>query len=226
ELNMVFQFEHDDLDTVDGERWAYRKVPLPELKAVLSKWQIAMNGKAWNSLYWTNHDQPRTVSRRGDDGRYRKESQKMLYTMLMTMQGTPYIYQGEEIGMTNVSFDSIEDYDDVEIHNCWRERVINGNADPEKLLDGIRYRARDNARTPMQWDDSENAGFTTGTPWLKVNPNYREINAASQVNDPDSVFSFYRRLIALRKEYAAFVDGEFELLYAEDPDIFAYTRTT
>lgn len=170
---MVFQFEHDNLDTLDGERWAYRKVPLPELKAVLSKWQNQMNGKAWNSLYWTNHDQPRTVSRRGNDGKYRKESQKMLYTMLMTMQGTPYIYQGEEIGMTNVAFDSIEDYDDVEIHNCWRERVINGNADPDKLLDGIRYRARDNARTPMQWDDTENAGFTTGTCVFGINSRQR-----------------------------------------------------
>ena len=175
ELGMVFQFEQNMID--NGEtRFSYRKVPLPELKACFSKWQRQLEGKAWNSLYWTNHDQPRTVSRRGNDKEYRKESQKMLYTMLMTMQGTPYIYQGEEIGMTNVYFDDIQDYDDVEIRNYWERYVVNGTEDPEKTLDGIHFRARDNARTPMQWDDSENAGFTTGKPWIKVNPNYKEIN--------------------------------------------------
>ena len=213
---MVFQFEHDDLDTVDGERWAYRKVPLPELKAVLSKWQVAMNGKAWNSLYWTNHDQPRTVSRRGNDREYRKESQKLLYTMLMTMQGTPYIYQGEEIGMTNVYFDSIEDYDDVEIHNCWKERVIKGGEDPKKLLDGIRYRARDNARTPMQWSEKPNAGFTEGTPWIRCNPNYTMINAEEALIDQDSVFYYYQKLIRLRKTEPILTEGKFQLLLPED----------
>ena len=224
ELNMVFQFEHDDLDTVDGERWAYRKVPLPELKAVLSKWQIAMNGKAWNSLYWTNHDQPRTVSRRGNDKEYRKESQKLFYTMLMTMQGTPYIYQGEEIGMTNVSFDSIEDYDDVEIHNCWNERVIKGGEDPEKLLDGIRYRARDNARTPMQWSDEENGGFTTGTPWLKVNPNYKEINVKESLADEDSIFHYMQKLIRMRKENLIAVYGDFKEYEPDNRQLYIYER--
>ena len=224
ELNMVFQFEHDDLDTVDGERWAYRKVPLPELKAVLSKWQTAMNGKAWNSLYWTNHDQPRTVSRRGNDKEHRKESQKLFYTMLMTMQGTPYIYQGEEIGMTNVSFDSIEDYDDVEIHNCWKERVIKGGEDPEKLLDGIRYRARDNARTPMQWNDEENGGFTTGTPWLKVNPNYKEINVKESLADEDSIFHYMQKLIRMRKENLIAVYGDFKEYEPDNRQLYIYER--
>ena len=223
ELNMVFQFEHDDLDTLDGERWAYREVPLSELKRVFSKWQTAMDGRGWNSLYWTNHDQPRTVSRRGNDKEFRKESQKMLYTMLMTMQGTPYIYQGEEIAMTNVSFD-IEDYDDVEIRNCWRERVVNGNADPEKLLDGIRYRARDNARTPMQWDDTENAGFTTGKPWLKVNPNYREINVKEALADADSVFYYMQRLIRMRKENKVAVYGDFKEYEPENEQLYIYER--
>lgn len=224
ELNMVFHFEHDSLDTLNGERWAHRRVPLPELKAVFSKWQIGMNEKGWNSLYWTNHDQPRTVSRRGNDKEFRKESQKMLYTMLLTMQGTPYIYQGEEIGMTNVSFDSIDDYDDVEIHNCWRERVLNGNEDPEKLLEGIRYRARDNARTPMQWDDTENAGFTKGTPWLKVNPNYKQINVKEALEDQDSIFYYMSRLIQMRKENEVAVYGDFKEYEPENQQLYIYER--
>lgn len=224
ELNMVFQFEHNRLDMPNGERWAYRKVPLPELKEVMTKWQVGMDGKAWNSLYWTNHDQPRTVSRRGNDQEYRKESQKMLYTMLMTMQGTPYIYQGEEIGMTNVAFDSIDDYDDVEIHNCWKERVINGNDDPVKLLDGIRYRARDNARTPMQWDDTENAGFTTGTPWLKVNPNYKEINVKKDLEDEQSIYRYMQSLIRMRKTNEIAVYGDFKEYEPDNTQLYIYER--
>lgn len=224
ELNMVFQFEHNRLDMPNGERWAYRKVPLPELKEVMTKWQVGMDGKAWNSLYWTNHDQPRTVSRRGNDQEYRKESQKMLYTMLMTMQGTPYIYQGEEIGMTNVAFDSIDDYDDVEIHNCWKERVIDGNDDPEKLLDGIRYRARDNARTPMQWDDTENAGFTTGTPWLKVNPNYKEINVKKDLEDGQSIYRYMQSLIRMRKANEIAVYGDFKEYEPDNTQLYIYER--
>ena len=224
ELNMVFQFEQDDLDTVDGERWAFRKPPLPELKAVFSKWQTAMDGKAWNSLYWTNHDQPRTVSRRGDDGRFRKESQKMLYTMLMTLQGTPYIYQGEEIGMTNAPFASIEDFRDVETRNCWQERVVKGGEDPEKLLEGIRHRARDNARTPMQWDDTENAGFTTGTPWIMVNPNYKEINVKESLEDPDSIFHYMQQLIRMRKSHAVAVYGDFREYQPEHEKLYIYER--
>ncbi len=224
ELNMVFQFEQDLLDTVEGERWAYRSVPLPELKAVFSKWQTQLHEKAWNSLYWTNHDQPRTVSRRGNDTDFRKESQKMLYTMLMTMQGTPYIYQGEEIGMTNVSFDSIDDYDDVEIHNCWRERVIKNHEDPDRLLEGIRYRARDNARTPMQWDDTEHAGFTTGNPWLKVNPNYKEINVKEALADENSIYYYMRRLITMRKEHPVAVYGDFKEYGPEHTKLYVYER--
>ncbi len=224
ELNMVFQFEQDQLDTASGERWARRSVPLPELKAVFSKWQTVMNGKAWNSLYWTNHDQPRTVSRRGNDKQYRKESQKMLYTMLMTMQGTPYIYQGEEIGMTNAAFDSIEDYDDVEIHNLWKERVVKNHEDPEKLLDNIRYRARDNARTPMQWDETDNAGFTSGTPWLKINPNYKDINVREALADEDSILHYMRRLIQMRKNSEAAIYGDFKEYEPENTKLYIYER--
>lgn len=224
ELNMVFQFEHDDLDTVDGERWAYRRVPLSELKTVFSKWQNGMNGKAWNSLYWTNHDQPRTVSRRGNDGKYRKESQKMLYTMLLTMQGTPFIYQGEEIGMTNAYFDSIDEYDDVEIHNCWRERVIKAGEDPDKLFDGIRFRARDNARTPMQWDDTENAGFTKGKSWIQVNKNYKKINVKEALEDPKSIFYYMQKLIKIRKQNEISVYGDFFEYEPENEQLYIYER--
>ena len=223
ELNMVFQFEQNGLDC-GPERYSYRKVPLPELKACFSKWQTVLHDKAWNSLYWTNHDQPRTVSRRGNDKQYRKESQKMLYTMLLTMQGTPYIYQGEEIGMTNVHFASIEDYNDIEVKNLWNERVIHGDADPDVLLDAIRFRSRDNARTPMQWDDSENAGFTTGTPWLKVNPNYKEINVKEALEDPDSIFYYMKRLIQMRKANEAAVYGDFREYEPENESLYIYER--
>ena len=223
ELGMVFQFEQNMID--NGEtRFSYRKVPLPELKACFSKWQRQLEGKAWNSLYWTNHDQPRTVSRRGNDKEYRKESQKMLYTMLMTMQGTPYIYQGEEIGMTNVYFDDIQDYDDVEIRNYWERYVVNGTEDPEKTLDGIHFRARDNARTPMQWDDSENAGFTTGKPWIKVNPNYKEINVKEALEDPDSIFHYMQDLISMRKANVVAVYGDFKEYEPENEKLYIYER--
>ncbi|MCD8148887.1 MAG: alpha-glucosidase [Clostridiales bacterium] len=225
ELNMVFQFDQNLIDGGENDHWAHRTVPLPELKAVFSKWQNGLNGKGWNSLYWTNHDQPRTVSRWGNDGAYRKESQKMLYTMLLTLQGTPYIYQGEEIGMTNVSFDSIDDYDDVEIHNMWQERVVKGGADPEETLDNVRYRARDNARTPMQWDDTENAGFTTGTPWLKVNPNYKEINAKEALADPDSIFHYMQRLIRMRKSTPVAIYGDFKEYEPENESLYIYERS-
>ena len=223
ELNMVFQFEQNVLDC-GPERYSYRKVPLPELKACFTKWQTVLQDKAWNSLYWTNHDQPRTVSRRGNDKEFRKESQKMLYTMLLTMQGTPYIYQGEEIGMTNVHFDSIEDYNDIEVKNLWKERVVNGDADPEVLLDAIRFRSRDNARTPMQWDDSQHAGFTVGTPWLKVNPNYKEINVKEALEDPDSIFYYMKRLIRMRKANEVAVYGDFREYEPENESLYIYER--
>ena len=226
ELNMVFQFDQDALDHDPDDKWGRRAVPLPELKKVFSDWQIRLEGKAWNSLYWTNHDQPRTVSRWGNDGRYRKESQKMLYTMLMTLQGTPYIYQGEEIGMTNSVFDGIEDFDDVEIHNCWKERVVEGHEDPEALLKAMRFRARDNARTPMQWDDSENAGFTTGKPWFALSDRYREINVKEALADKDSIFYYYKKLIEMRHQEPLLTEGSYELILAEEEHIFAYLRKT
>lgn len=223
ELNMVFQFEQNLLD-YDTGKFTHRAVPLTELKACFSKWQTALEGKAWNSLYWTNHDQPRTVSRRGNDTIYRVESQKMLYTMLMTMQGTPYIYQGEEIGMTNTVFDSIDEYDDVEIKNYWKETVIDGGADPVKTLENIQYHARDNARTPIQWDDSENAGFTTGKPWLKINPNYKEINVKSALADENSIFRYMQKLIRFRKENLIAVYGDFKEYEPENESLYIYER--
>ena len=226
EFSMVFQFEHIGLDQIPGkEKWDLAPLDFRKLKEVLAKWQKALYGCGWNSLFWNNHDLPRIVSRWGNDGKYRVESAKMLAALLHGLQGTPYIYQGEELGMTNAGMEDIADYRDIESLNMHKERLEAGYREAD-IMASLRAKSRDNARTPMQWDDSENAGFTTGTPWLKVNPNYKQINAASQVNDPDSVFSFYRRLVALRKEYDVFVDGAFELLYEDDPDIFAYTRTT
>ena len=226
EFSMVFQFEHIGLDQIPGkEKWDLAPLDFRKLKEVLAKWQKALYGCGWNSLFWNNHDLPRIVSRWGNDGKYRVESAKMLAALLHGLQGTPYIYQGEELGMTNAGMEDIADYRDIESLNMHKERLEAGYSEKD-IMTSLKAKSRDNARTPMQWDDSENAGFTTGTPWLKVNPNYKQINAASQVNDPDSVFSFYRRLVALRKEYDVFVDGAFELLYEDDPDIFAYTRTT
>ena len=226
EFSMVFQFEHIGLDQIPGkEKWDLAPLDFMKLKEVLAKWQKALYGCGWNSLFWNNHDLPRIVSRWGNDGEYRVESAKMLAALLHGLQGTPYIYQGEELGMTNAGMENIADYRDIESLNMHKERLEAGYTEAD-IMASLKAKSRDNARTPMQWDDSENAGFTTGTPWLKVNANYKQINAASQVEDPDSVFSFYRRLIALRKEHAVFADGTFELLYADDPDIFAYTRTT
>ncbi|MCM1056073.1 MAG: alpha-glucosidase [Firmicutes bacterium] len=223
EFSMVFQFEHMSLDQAPGkEKWDLAPLSLLRLKEVMEKWQTELYGKGWNSLFWDNHDLPRIVSRWGDDGGYREESAKLLALLLHGMQGTPFIYQGEELGMTNVSYE-LEDYRDIETVNLYRERREAGFSH-DSVMESIHAKSRDNARTPMQWDDSENAGFTTGTPWMKVNPNYREINAAEQMARPDSVWSFYRQLIAFRKKYAVFSDGEFALLCREHPQIFAYTR--
>lgn len=223
ELNMVFQFEQNALDR-GAEKFTNKKLELTALKACFSKWQTSLEGKAWNSLYWTNHDQPRTVSRYGNDVVYRVESQKMLYTMLLTLQGTPYIYQGEEIGMTNTVFNGIDEYDDVEIHNFWKETVIEGGADPETTLAGIQYHARDNARTPIQWDDSENAGFTTGKPWLKINPNYTEINVKKAMAEEDSIFHYMQKLIRFRKENLVAVYGDFKEYDPENENLYIYER--
>ena len=225
EFSMVFQFEHMVLDQQEGkEKWDLAPLPFVRLKRCLAKWQTELCGKGWNSLFMDNHDLPRIVSRWGDDGKYRRESAKMLATVLHGMQGTPYVYQGEELGMTNVKFPDISSYEDIETINMYRERLEAGYA-KEDIMCSIYAKSRDNARTPMQWSGDENAGFTTGTPWIALNPNYREINADSERKDPDSVYNFYRRLIRLRKEYPVFVNGKFELLLPDDEQIFAYTRT-
>jgi len=223
QLSMVFQFQHMCLDQ-EGEKWNVRPLALPELKKCLCRWQQGLHGSGWNSLFWNNHDLPRIVSRWGDEGQYRVESAKMLATALHAMEGTPYIYQGEELGMTNIRLD-ISQYADVEIKNFYRARTEAGE-DPAKVMASIWARGRDNARTPMQWDATENAGFTTGTPWLPVNENYRFLNAQAALKDPDSVFYHYQKLIRLRKQLPVFRDGSFTLLVPEDEMCFAYTRDT
>ena len=224
EFSMVFQFEHIGLDQEEGkEKWDVIPLDLQKLKEVLAKWQKGLHNIGWNSLFWNNHDLPRIVSRWGNDKEYRVESAKMLATILHGMQGTPYIYQGEELGMTNSKF-TMEQYRDIETVNMIKDRRERGYSD-ESILASLYAKSRDNARTPMQWDDSLNAGFTTGTPWLDVNPNYKEINAKSQMEDPDSIFSYYKNLIALRKEYPVFVEGDFELVFPENNQLFSYTRT-
>ena len=225
EFSMVFQFEHMVMDQEEGkEKWDLAPLPFVKLKKCMEKWQTELYEKGWNSLFWDNHDLPRIVSRWGDDGAYRVPSAKMLAAVLHGMQGTPYIYQGEELGMTNVRFDSIEEYRDIETLNMYYERLDAGY-DKKDIMESIYAKSRDNARTPMQWSAQRNAGFTTGTPWLGLNPNYSEINAEKEINDPDSVYQFYRRLIELRKTCPVFTDGKFELLLPEDEQIFAYTRT-
>lgn len=191
ELQMVFQFEHMDVDSGPDGKWDVAPWTLSKLRDILHKWQVGLADKGWNSLYLNNHDQPRMVSRFGDDGKYRVISAKMLATLLHTLKGTPYIYQGEEIGMTNVKFTAIEHYKDIEILNMYREKVTEGGADPNSVLNAIHIKSSDNARTPMQWDDSANAGFTEGEPWLKVNPNYKEINVeqAQRIRIPSSIIT-------------------------------------
>ena len=223
EFSMVFQFEHIGLDQKEGgEKWDLAPLPFKKLKKIMAHWQNELYNCGWNSLFWDNHDLPRIVSRWGNDREYRVESAKMLAILLHGMQGTPYIYQGEELGMTNVQYD-IEDYKDCEIINMYHERLEKGYSKDE-IMKSIYAKGRDNARTPMQWDDSANAGFTTGTPWIKVSDNYDKINAKSQVDDPDSIFSCYKKLVQLRKDYKVFVDGKFTLLLEDDENIFAYSR--
>ncbi|UPK46796.1 glycoside hydrolase family 13 protein [Paenibacillus pabuli] len=224
ELSMVFQFEHISLDEQEGKgKWDLQPLDLLQLKKVLSKWQTELKGEAWNSLFWNNHDLPRIVSRWGNDGEYRVQSAKMLATLLHGMQGTPYVYQGEEIGMTNVRY-PIEEYRDIELLNLYKERVEHGYLE-EDVMESIYAKGRDNARTPMQWDASENAGFTESKPWILVNPNYTEINAEESIHDPNSIYHYYKTLIQLRKEHEVIIYGEYELLYPEDTNLFAYTRT-
>ncbi|HIS26631.1 MAG TPA: alpha-glucosidase [Candidatus Pullilachnospira intestinigallinarum] len=227
ELNMVFQFEHMDVDADANTKWTDKKMDLRDMKEVLTRWQKGLEDIAWNSLFWENHDQPRSVSRYGNDSpEYREVSAKMLATCLHMMQGTPYVYQGEELGMTNVPFTSIDQFRDLDSINAYRELVEEQKVfTPEEMMRYLRYKSRDNARTPFQWDDSENAGFTTGTPWIMVNPNYKEINAKDQLARPDSVFHYYQKLIRLRKEQEVIVYGTYDLLLPDSKEIYAYTRT-
>lgn len=225
ELNMVFQFEHVENGSGDYGKWTTEKYDFKEFKRIMIKWQEELQGKAWNSLFLGNHDQPRSVSRFGNDNpAYRETSAKMLATCLHMMQGTPYVYQGEELGMTNGYFDKLEDYRDIESINFFTELTEAGFMTPEYMMKCLMLRSRDNARTPMQWDDSAQAGFTDGESWIKVNPNYKEINAAQQLEDPNSIFHYYQKLIRLRKEKDIIVYGEFEPIYRDDEQIFAYIR--
>ena len=223
ELSMVFQFEHICLDQQEGkEKWDLAPLPFHKFKEVWNKWQTELYGCGWNSLFLDNHDLPRIFSRWGDEGQYREESAKMLATLLHGMQGTPYIYQGEELGMTNVKYE-LEEYRDIELFGMYKERRAQGYTH-EELMESIYAKTRDNARTPMQWDTTEQAGFTTGKPWMKVNPNYTEINAAEQVDCEDSIFNYYRKLIQLRKELPVLTDGKFTMLDMDHNQIFAYLR--
>lgn len=225
ELSMIFQFEQIQLDKKKGgQRWDLKELDLRDLKAVFSKWQYELEECGWNSLFWSNHDLPRIVSRWGNDSEYRELSAKMLATLLHGMKGTPYIYQGEELGMTNAPFTSIEDFPDIETQNIYKERLRAGFSEEETMC-AIRKKARDNARTPMQWNAEKNAGFTTGTPWYQVNPNYTEINAEDAMSREDSVFYYYQKLIRLRREHEIMAYGIYDLLLPEDEDLYIYTRT-
>ena len=224
ELDMIFQFEQMLLDQVPGEqKWDLKPLELKQLKQVFAKWQKALEGKGWNSLFWNSHDLPRIVSRWGNDKEYRVESAKMLAAILHGMKGTPYIYQGEEIGMTNYPFSGIGDFFDVESVNMYRERKQMGYPE-EEIMKSLCVKSRDNARTPMQWDNSPGAGFTEGTPWCRVNPNYTKINAEEALRDQNSIFYYYKKLIRLRKEEPILIYGRFELLCPEDEHVFAYAR--
>ena len=228
ELNMVFQFEHMDVDSdkETGSKWTTRKMDLRNLKEILSRWQKGLQDIAWNSLYWENHDQPRSVSRFGNDSdQYREISAKMLATCIHMMQGTPYVYQGEELGMTNCPFNTLENFRDLESINAFHELTEQGKMTEEDMLAAISYKGRDNARTPMQWDDSAYAGFSTAEPWIMVNPNYTKINAKEQVSRENSVFKYYQKLIKLRHESDLIVYGTYDLILDDDTDIYAYVRT-
>ena len=222
EVDMVFQFEHVQLDQ-GATKWDLQPLRLRDLKASLGRWQAGLAERGWNSLYWNNHDQPRAVSRFGDDRQYRVRSAKLLGTVLHLHRGTPYVYQGEELGMTNAPFAAIEDFRDIESLNHYAEAIAAGHARDE-VLAALRYRGRDNARTPMQWDASEHAGFTTGMPWLAVNPNHESINAEAARSDPDSVFHHYRRLIELRHTEPVVAHGDFTMRLADHEHVYAYTR--
>ncbi|WP_400246614.1 alpha,alpha-phosphotrehalase [Niallia sp. JL1B1071] len=226
ELSMTFNFHHLKVDYPNGEKWEIGEMDFHALKQILSNWQRGMNeGGGWNALFWCNHDQPRIVSRYGNDGKYHKESAKMLATTIHMMQGTPYIYQGEEFGMTDPKFTSIDQYRDVESLNMYN--ILQANGKPkEEILEVLRRKSRDNSRTPVQWNGEENAGFTEGTPWIETARNYKVLNAENALKDKDSVFYHYQNLIKLRKEYDIITDGDYELLAPDDDKVFAYLRST
>ncbi|WP_286231987.1 alpha,alpha-phosphotrehalase [Neobacillus mesonae] len=225
ELNMTFSFHHLKVDYPNGEKWTKAPFDFQELKTILSNWQVKMHeGGGWNALFWCNHDQPRVVSRFGDENNYHKQSAKMLATTIHMMQGTPYIYQGEEFGMTNPGFHSIEQYRDVESINMYELKKQEGLSE-EEILEILKQKSRDNSRTPVQWSSEKNAGFTTGTPWIDTAVNYQEINAEKAIGDPDSIFYHYQRLIQLRKKYTIITEGDYTPILKADPDVFAYVRT-
>ncbi|MGR2943705.1 alpha-glucosidase [Vibrio vulnificus] len=224
ELSMVFQFEHITLTWQHGDKWNPIPLDLKQFKHVLTKWQTELSNQGWNSLFWNNHDLPRVVSKYGDDKRYRVESAKMLATALHFLKGTPYIYQGEEIGMTNVAFESLDQYKDIETLNFYKVKTESG-VSHQHMMDAIHENSRDNARTPMQWSASQNGGFSQAKPWIEVNPNYPEINVEQALADSDSIFYHYQKLIELRKQHPAIVYGDFTPLFAEHDSVFAYVRS-
>ncbi|EPW6540356.1 glycoside hydrolase family 13 protein [Vibrio vulnificus] len=224
ELSMVFQFEHITLTWQHGDKWNPIPLDLKQFKHVLTKWQTELSNQGWNSLFWNNHDLPRVVSKYGDDKRYRVESAKMLATALHFLKGTPYIYQGEEIGMTNVAFESLDQYKDIETLNFYKVKTESG-VSHQHMMDAIHENSRDNARTPMQWSASPNGGFSQAEPWIEVNPNYPAINVEQALADSDSIFYHYQKLIELRKQHPAIVYGDFTPLFAEHDSVFAYVRT-
>lgn len=222
ELNMVFQFEHVDLGSNEDGKWNDNPIDLHDLKEIVTRWQTELDGKAWNTLFLGNHDQPRAVSRFGNDGKYRKESAKLLATLLFTLQGTPFIYQGEEIGMTNVSFNEIQQFRDIETHNAYQNLLRKYSK--EKAMQFIRAKSRDNARTPMQWNEKPHAGFSPVEPWISVNPNYTKINVRHDLSDPDSVLHYYRKMIRLRKKYPALIYGTYSPFLEDHKQLFCYQR--
>ncbi|MFE8699249.1 alpha,alpha-phosphotrehalase [Cytobacillus sp. FJAT-54145] len=226
ELSMTFNFHHLKVDYPNGDKWTKADFDFQSLKSILSTWQVEMNkGGGWNALFWCNHDQPRIVSRLGNDENYHKESAKMLATTIHTMQGTPYIYQGEEFGMTNPKFSRIDEYRDVESLNIFRIKKEQGMSE-EEILEILKQKSRDNARTPVQWSSNEHGGFTTGTPWIGVASNYKDINAENAMNDKDSIFYFYQKLIQLRKEHDIITNGDFQLILEDHDTIFSYIRNS
>lgn len=224
ELSMTFNFHHLKVDYPNGEKWALGEMDFLALKQILSKWQVGMHeGGGWNALFWCNHDQPRVVSRYGNDGQYHKESAKMLATVIHMMQGTPYIYQGEEFGMTNPKFETIDEYRDVETLNMYEE-LKEAQLDEATIMEIIKQKSRDNSRTPVQWNQKPNGGFTTGTPWINVADNYKEINAVEALSDPNSIFYYYQKLVDLRKTHDIITFGDYQLIHADHQQVFAYVR--